>query len=133
MKRPEMIVKWFHVERERDGIWVDWSGKPKDRYFVEIPYWLIRAFKPSHVKVEITKNIPSFAKMQEEENGVEVQKYFKENWSKKVTKMRNLNHGYLLVATTGVCRNGFKSIEDYENYHKELRVLNKKYLGETKP
>ena len=68
------------------------------------------------------------AKRRAEENHEEYRQYYKKNWAKKVTKMRKMNHGYMLVSTQGMGKDWFKSIEDYENYHNELRELNKKYL-----
>jgi len=60
-----------------------------------------------------------------------VMEYFSRNWHKKMAKMRKLNSNYLLVATEATGKGWFQSIEDYNNYHKELRELNKKYGLET--
>ena len=128
LKRPEKIVKYLHVESEKDGAFIDYNGKPASKYFITLPYWIVRAYKPSHVKVEINAKHMSFSEMQKEENWEEAQKYFGENWLRKMEKMRKLNHNYILVATVGRSEEWFNSIEDYENYHKELLLLNQKYL-----
>lgn len=132
MKRPGKIIKWLPTESERNGVFVDYNGKPAYRYFVTIPYWLIRAFKkPSYVKVEISGKLPCFADRQKDEDHDNTMAYFSRNWHKKMAKMRKLNSNYLLVATEALGKGWFQSIEDYNNYHKELRELNKKYGLET--
>jgi len=69
MKRPEKIIKWFLIESERNGVFVDYNGKPAFKYSITIPYWLIRAFKkPSYVKVEISEKPPCFADRQKDED-----------------------------------------------------------------
>ena len=129
MKKPDKLIKYLHVKKDRDDIWVDFNGKPSYSYSIEIPYWLGRAYKlglGSRVKVEICVDRKSF-KQQLEEETKGYDQYFKENWSKKMTKMRKLNHGYLLIAHEGKGTGWFKSIEDYNKYHLELDALNKKY------
>jgi len=129
MKRPSKIIKYLHVKKDKDNIWVDFNGKPACTYSIEVPYWLGRAYKfnrGTRLKVEITEDRKSF-KQQHEEETPEFERYFKENWSSKMDKMRRLNHGYLLIAHRGSGTGWFKSIEDYNNYHIELNALNKKY------
>jgi hypothetical protein len=129
MNRPDKIIKYLHVKKDRDDIWVDFNGKPSYSYSIEIPYWLGRAYKfncGTRLKVEICGDGKSFKQQQEEETK-EYDQYFNKNWSKKMTKMRKLNHGYLLIAHGGKGTGWFKSIEDYNNYHIELDALNKKY------
>jgi len=128
MRRPQKIVKYFFVEEEQHGIFVDYNGKPKCQYLIRLPYWLCRAYRPQHVKIEVREKVPSFRDRREEENAEEFQQYFKENWLKKMTKMRKLNHNYLLVSLQGKGKSWFESIEDYNDYHKELKALNEKYL-----
>jgi len=130
MKRPDKIIKYLHVKKELEKIWVDFNGKLRYSYSIEIPYWLGRAYKlrrSSRLKVEICEDKKSFKQQQEEENHKEFENYFKENWSNKMTKMRKLNHNYMLIAHNGKGSGWFKSIEDYNNYNKELQELNKKY------
>jgi hypothetical protein len=62
-----------------------------------------------------------------EENHDETEKYLNKNWSSKLTKMRKINHNYMLVSTTAKGQSWFKTLEDYNNYHKELHNLNVKY------
>jgi hypothetical protein len=133
MKRPEKIVKWLHVERKPNDPFLDHNGTPLFDYFIELPYWIAKAYHPFYVKVEVRSTPISYADMMKEENKEEVDNYFKENWAKKLTDMRKLNHNYLLVSTKAMAQDGFKSIEDYNSYHKELQELNRKYgLGEKK-
>ena len=130
MKRPDKIIKWFHVEREPEELWVDFNGKPSYSYVIKIPYWLGRAYKlgrVNRVKVEIRSDVSCMREQMGEENRKEYWQYFKENWSNKITKMRKLNHNYMLIAHRGKGTGWFKSIEDYNNYHIELDALNKKY------
>jgi len=128
MKRPDKIIKYFHVDKERDRIWVDFNGKPSHSYVIKIPYWLGRAYRLGYkwVKIEIDTNGKSMNQMRKEETK-EYSQYFKENWSDKMNKMRKLNHNYLLISHHGKGKGWFKSIEDYNNYHRELNELNKKY------
>ena len=128
MKRPKKIIKWFHVETEPERLWVDYNGKPSCSYIIKIPYWLGRAYKLNRrrVKIEIRESNPCM-KDQIVEETKEYLKYFKENWSKKTTKMRKLNHNYTLIAQDGKGSGWFKSIDDYNDYNKELQELNIKY------
>jgi len=128
MKKPNKIVKWFHVETEPERIWVDYNGKPSHSYIIRLPYWLGRAYKLNRrrVKIEILVNNPCIKDQMVEETK-EYSQYFKENWSAKMTKMRKLNHNYILIQEVAKGTGWFKSIDDYNKYHRELDVLNKKY------
>jgi len=128
MKRPEKIVKWFHVDKEIDRIWVDFNGNPSHSYVIKLPYWLGRAYRLGYkwVKIEIDTT-PKSMKQRMEEETKEYFKYFKENWAAKTTKMRKLNHNYMLVQQVAKGTGWFKSIDDYNNYNRELDELNKKY------
>ena len=100
MKRPEVCIKWMPIMRERDGIFVDYNGKPSSRYYIPIPYWLARAYERGNLlyaKVEIRTDTPCGRDRLKESNDKVMDEYFKQNWSRKVIKMRKLNHGYLLV------------------------------------
>ena len=132
MKKPEKIIKWFHVETEPEELWIDHNGKPSRSYIIRIPYWVGRAYKLNRkrVKIEIRESNPCMREQCEEETKEYLQ-YFKENWSSKMTKMRKLNHNYMLVSERGKGTGWFKSIEDYNNYHMELRELNEKYGTEN--
>ena len=129
MKRPNKIIKWFHVEAIREELWVDYNGKPSHSYVIKIPYWLGRAYKLNRrrVKIEIRESNPSMKNQIKEETKEDYWKYFKENWSNKMNKMRKLNHGYMLVQTKGRGEGWFESIDDYNKYHIELQKLNEKY------
>jgi hypothetical protein len=129
MKRPDKIIKWFHVEPEPERIYVDYNGKPSCSYIIRIPYWLGRAYKLNcrQVKIEIRESNPSMKNRIKEETNKEYHQYFKENWLNKMNKMRKLNHNYTLISHHGKGTGWFKSMDDYNNYHKELQKLNEKY------
>jgi len=131
MKRPEKVIKWFPVERKRDEPFVDHNGKPLFEYVIILPYWIAKAYNPHFVKVEISRKFVSFADMQKEENNEETDRYLKQNWSRKLTKLRKLNNNFMLVSLKTQATTCFKSMEDYENYHRELQELNRKYCGLT--
>ena len=130
MKRPDKIIKYFPIQCEKEEIWVDYNGKPSYHYFIKIPYWIARAYRFYHgmrLKIEICVDKKSFKEQREEENHQDYERYFKENWAKKITKMRKLNNNYTMVAHGGKGIGWFKSIDDYNNYHKELDIINEKY------
>jgi len=129
MKKPQKIVKWFSVNRKPKEPFVDHNGKPLYNYFIDLPYWIAKAYNPYYVKVEISNCHLSYAERVSEENREEAEKYVKENWAKKLSKMRKINNNYILVSTMAVSKEGFKSMEDYENYHRELHELNRRYLS----
>ena len=134
MKRPQKIVRWLHVEKEEREPFVDYNGKPLYKYFVSLPYWIIQSFRePFYVRVEISKKHPCWVDMKKDEDSEEVKKYFKKYWSKKMGKMRKLNHNYMLISTQAMGKGWFKSLEDFNNYHRELGELNKKYLTDNLP
>ena len=127
MKRPEKIIKWLPVEQNKNEPFIDHNGKPLFRYVIELPYWIAMAYKPRFAKVEIRAEFISFADREKDENKDESDKYVKLNWSRKLTKLRKLNNNFMLVSLKSVNSTQFKSIQDYENYHKELQELNRKY------
>jgi hypothetical protein len=128
MKKPNKIVKWFHVEKELYDPFLDHNGKPLFKYFISLPYWIFKAYHPTRVKVEISEDQLSYNdQIEQEVKREELDKYFKTNWLKKMTKMRKVNNNYMFVSLLGKSKTGFKSMEDYENYHKELQILNEKY------
>jgi hypothetical protein len=127
VKRPEKIIKWLHVDRKPHEPFVDHNGKPAFNYFIELPYWIAKAYNPQYAKIEIRQKPLSYADMVKEENRDEAKKYLKENWSDKIAKMYKMNHGYLLISAKAMGQGWFKSIEDFNNYHKELVELNEKY------
>ena len=126
MKRPDKVIKWLHVDRKLTEPFVDHNGKPLFDYFIQLPYWIAKAYNPRYAKIEIRAQSLSFAAMTKEENP-EANEYLKANWSAKLSKMRKMNHNYIFVSTKAMGQGFFKSLEDYNNYHKELRELNKKY------
>lgn len=126
MKRPDKIILWSHVSTEETEF-VNHLGKPLYKYYVKLPSWVGLAYKPHYVKVEIRDNIPPYNERENETNMEEIRAYVKSNWSKKLTKMRKLNHNYMKVAVIAKGRGFFPSIDDYNNYHQELKELNKKY------
>lgn len=129
MKRPEKIVRWFPVISHNHEPFVDHNGKPLLEYTIKLPYWIAKAYNPRYAKVEIRDKSISFADMEKEGNSEEVETYFKKNWLHKKRKLRKMNHNFLLVSTTEIAQDQFKSMQDYENYHKELRALNRKYFA----
>jgi len=126
MKRPDKVILWSHVSKEETEF-VNHLGKPLYKYYIKLPSWVGLAYKPHHVKVEVRDKIPSYNERDTETNMEEVRAYVKSNWSKKLTKMRKLNHNYMKVAIIAKGRGFFPSIENYNNYHQELKELNKKY------
>lgn len=135
MKRPDKIIKWFHIEKEPDDIFVDHKGKQLYRYVIRVPWWIGRAYERGnllHAKLEIRSKTPCINDQIKETNEAEADRYFKENWSKIVTKIRKANNGFILCASGGKGKGWFKSMADYEAYHKELRALNLRY-GLIKP
>jgi len=127
MKRPEKIVMWVHADNEKSDF-VNHLGKPLYNYTIKLPSWLGLAYNPRDVKIEIRDKNPPFNERFEDGNHEEIRAYVKANWSKKLTKMRKLNHNYMQVFTLGrgdVRKN--LSLEEYNQYHEELRALNKKY------
>jgi hypothetical protein len=127
MKRPEKIVKWFMVERKKVDSFVDHNGKPLFDYSIKLPYWIAYAYKPWYVKVEIRDKPLCYADMEKDGNKEETEKYLEANWRKKISKLWKLNHGFMFVSTVAKGQGWFKSVEDYNNYHKELQELNVKY------
>jgi len=128
MKRPEKIIIWLSVDRQKQEPFIDHNGKPLINYTINLPYWLAKAYKPSYVKVEIRDRFLSFSDRQKEENYDETKAYVSANWSAKLTKLRKMNNNFMLVATTAMGMDWFRSMADYEHYHKELQQLNRKYL-----
>lgn len=128
MKRPKELVMYIHVEKVNNG-WVDWDNKPTSDYIIKIPYWLGRAYERGRinlVKLIFQDKVPCGNIRYNEENFKE---YFKENFSKKVSKMRGLNSNYMQVITEHKGNGFFKSQKDYQEYHKELKKLNDKYCS----
>ena len=118
---------WSHVKREKTN-WVNHLGKPLFDYSIELPSWIGLAYRPWDAKIEIHEHPPCMRDRLETEDMEIIRAYVKENWGKKLTKMRKLNHNYMQVFT--LARADVKrtlSIEEYNQYHQELRELNEKY------
>jgi len=128
MKKPEKVVLWTHVNREETE-WVNHLGKPLYDYSIKLPSWVGLAYKPWYVKVEIWDKPPAPIDRMNDGNLEEIREYVKQNWGKKLTKMRKLNHGYMQVFTLARCDPETRklSLEEYNQYHQELRELNAKY------
>ena len=98
MKRPKQIVTWLPVESRKTD-WVDWNGKPTDEYYVKIPLWIVRAYRLHRkllpVKITIKDTFTPMSRKSAEEKKSGLKRYFKENWLKKVIKMRKLNNNYI--------------------------------------
>jgi len=126
MKRPEKIVMWIHVNKVKSGF-VNHLGKPLYDYTIKLPSWIGLAYKPWHVKIEIWDKPPAPIDRMNG-NHEEIRAYVKANWSKKLTKMRKLNHNYIQIFSLarGDVRQEL-SLEEYNQYHQELRELNAKY------
>lgn len=127
MKRPDKVIQWLGVSREPHDPFLNHNGKPLFKYFIELPYWLIAAYNPFMVKIEVNTEKLSYNERQKQTNHEEIDQYVKANWSKKLRKMRKVNNNYMLVSIKAVSKDFFKSMEDYENYHKELHQLDEKY------
>ena len=127
MKRPEKIVMWVHVDKEKTE-WVNHLGKPLFKYSIMLPSWVGLAYNPRDIKIEIRDKSPPYSERYEDGNREEINAYIKSNWSKKLSKMRKLNHNYMQVFTLarGDIRKNL-SLEEYNQYHEDLRALNKKY------
>ena len=127
MKRPEKIVMWTHVDKEKSE-YVNHLGKPLFNYTIKLPSWIGLAYNPRDIKIEIRDKNPCFSERFEDGNHEEIRAYVKENWGKKLTKMRKLNHNYMQIFT--LARADIRqnlSLEEYNQYHRELRELNAKY------
>ena len=126
------MVTWLVAKIENDDIFVDYNGKPKKKYIIELPYWMCRAMAHGSflkVRIEFRDKYTSMRdQIAEEEPHKE---YFEKHWSKRITKMRKLNHNYMQVSVLAKSTKGFASMEDYNAYHRELRELNKKYQKEV--
>lgn len=103
MKKPDVFISWTNID-SKPTEWVDHNGKPLKNYFITIPHWVAKAYKldklqSSRVKIEIpSKEILKPYSERKKEN-TDFWEYFRENWSKKITKMRKMNHGYITVET----------------------------------
>ena len=128
MKRPDKIELWLHTDKKENGF-VNHLEKPLFDYTMKLPAWVGLAYKPFWVKVEIREKLPCWNDRREETNHKEIDAYVKENWMKKLTKMRKLNHNYMQVFTLGRDDPQTRqlSVEEYNEYHRELRELNEKY------
>ena len=128
MKRPEKVIMWTHVDRKKTDF-VNHLGKPLYDYTIKLPSWIGLAYQPWDVKIEIRENPPCFRDKRNESNHEEIESYVKSNWMKKLTKMRKLNHGYIQVFTLARSDPETRklSIEEYNQYHQELRELKIKY------
>lgn len=131
MKRPEKVIMWMHVKREKTEF-VNHLEKPLYKYTIELPSWIGLAYNPHRVKVEIRDKEISFAEARSEGNHEEIEAYVKSNWGKKLGRMRKLNNNYMKVFTLARSETGFVSHEDYKNYRRELAELNEKYLNDHK-
>ena len=130
MKRPEKVVMWIHVEKKKTDF-VNHLEKPLYDHTIKLPTWIGLAYKPYYAKIEIHEKPPAFVDRRAESNPEEWEPYVKENWMKKLTKMRKLNHNYMQVTIHGKSEGHFMSHEDYKNYHRELAELNAKYIPKT--
>lgn len=99
MKRPEKIVEWYPIN-ECDSEFVDWNGRPSKDCYIRLPYWLARAYKRGRIPyVQVIFYDKSFSANERKKKSTHklLNKFFKENYSKKVAKMRKLNHNYMKV------------------------------------
>ena len=127
MKRPEKIVMWTHVDKEKSDF-VNHLGKPLYNYTIKLPSWVGLAYNPRDIKLEIRDKNPPFKERFEDGNHEEIRAYVKANWNKKLSKMRKLNHNYMQIFTLARADvHQDLSLEEYNQYHEELRALNRKY------
>ncbi len=97
MKKPDKVVQWLHVSKEPYDPFVNHNGKPLFKYFIELPYWLVTAYNPFMVKIEVNTEKLSYNERMKQTNHEEIDKYVKANWSKKLRKMRKINHNYIFI------------------------------------
>lgn len=122
----------MHVDKEKSN-YVNHLGKPLYNYTIKLPSWIGLAYNPRDIKIEIRDKNPPLKERFEDGNREEIHAYVKANWHKKLSKMRKLNHNYMQVFTLarGDVRQDL-SLEEYNQYHEELRALNRKYgVGPT--
>lgn len=128
MKRPEKLSIWLFIKKTKTEF-VNHLGKPLYEYTIRLPSWIGLAYRPMLARIEIHENPPCYLERVEETNDEEIRAYVKENWSKKLTKMRKLNHNYMQIFT--LVRHDPEtrklSLEEYNQYRRELAELNKKY------
>jgi len=117
---------WPHVERKKTG-YVNHLEKPLYDYTIKLPTWIGLAYRPYYVKVEVHENIPPFKDRILDHK--EWEPYVKENWGKKLTKMRKLNHNYMQVFTLAREDKQTRKLttQEYNQYRQELKELNAKY------
>lgn len=128
MKRPEKVTMWIPTKKEKTDF-VNHLEKPLYDYTIKLPTWVGLAYKPYYVKVEVREDLPCWNDRRKETNDEEIKAYVKENWMEKLTKMRKLNHNYMQVFTLARCDPETRklSVEEYNQYHQELRDLNIRY------
>jgi len=127
VKRPERVAMWLWVERQETP-WVNHLGKPLYDYVVRLPTWVALAYRPWKVKVEVRTHPPARVEAIAETNHEEWKRYFRENWSGKMKKIRKLNHNYMQIFPVRPRKPDYLSHEEYEEYLRELTALNAKYL-----
>lgn len=97
MKKPK-IMKFMSFVQERSSDDVDWNNKTTRKYFIEIPYWLARAYNLRlGRKVILTMFAEPISIKNMEKLCTDDMPYFKKNWLRKVSKMRKLNSNYIKV------------------------------------
>lgn len=99
MKRPKKIVEWFSISSiSKTSDFVNWNGKPAKNYYIELPYWLARAYIRGRIPyIQVCFYDKSFSANERKKRSTYklLNKFFKENYKRKVTKMRKLNHNYI--------------------------------------
>lgn len=131
IKRPEKIIKYLKIQKKKDGIFLDHNKKQLMKYYIEIPYWIGKAFErntSSYVCVEFGSRKLSLNEMRFREQCFRWNDYLEKVWQPRLKKIRKLNKGFIQSITKGKGRNWFKSMDDYNKYHTELKKLNEKYL-----
>ncbi len=130
-KRPDKIIKYLCIQKKQDGIFVDNNNKQLMKYYIEIPYWIGKAFDRNankYARVEISSKILSLNEMRLNENTFRSEEYFKKIWQPRLKKIRKLNHNFIQTMPKKQNLNWFSSMDDYNNYHKELKKINEKYM-----
>jgi len=97
MKRPKKIVEWYPISESKNEF-IDWNGIPAKDYYIKIPFWLARAYKRGRMPyVQVVFYDKSLTRNERKERSTHklLNEFFKENYSKKVKKMRKLNHNYM--------------------------------------
>lgn len=126
MKKPDEIIICLPVESKQSEF-VRWDGKPLRDYYLKIPTWLSESYL-KHGSFMVTLKVSNKKSMYEKFKEENYKDYVRSNWRSKLIKMRKINNDYMKVMSVIQPRAYFDTHEGYEQYHKELAILNEKYM-----